>query len=441
MGMDPLSVTASIIAVLQLTGTLIGYLNDVRNASSEQRNVAIEASNLYGLLTSLRYRIEAVQSVDDPWLQQVKMLGLENGPLDQLKDTLETLVGKVGLSSRKRDQIKSALTWQWTKSEADQALQRMERLKSLINCALTNDLVTLSQAIHDGVAALGVGTAQLEIRIKRLQTHAEQELQDRLSCWLGLPDPSTNYRAALEKRHPDTGSWLLNGQAFKEWKSSQSSFMWIHGSASCGKTILSCALLQDILQDRDSHPEIAIGYFYFDFNDGEKQSSKKAIRSLAFQIALLSNGLSSLEQLYTKCEGGSRQPTEDAIRSLLKDTVARARNSYIVLDALDECTDHESFLVFLGELTGVQGLRVIATSRREKDIEEYLNPVVKYNINIEGAVVDKDIYVYTRDRVAADPKLKKWPPAVQGEIVTAITERADGMYGCMNMPIPRADTG
>lgn len=131
--------TASIVTILQLTTTLTGYINDVRHATAEQAKVAVEASNLCGLLTSLRFRVEAVRS-DDPWLNQVRMLGIHDGPLDQLKDVLERMVGQIS-SSRKRDQIKSALMWKFTKSEVENALKRMERLKSFINCALTGDLL------------------------------------------------------------------------------------------------------------------------------------------------------------------------------------------------------------------------------------------------------------------------------------------------------------
>jgi hypothetical protein len=137
--MDPLSMTASIIAVLQLTSTLTSYINNVRKATAEQAKMAVEASNLFSLLTSMRFRVEGARS-DDPWFNQVKMLGTENGPLDQLKDTLETMVETIS-SSRKRDQIKSALMWKLTKSQVEDALMRMERLKSLITCALANDLV------------------------------------------------------------------------------------------------------------------------------------------------------------------------------------------------------------------------------------------------------------------------------------------------------------
>ena len=131
--------TASIIAILQLTSTLTNYINNVRKATAEQAKVAVEASNLFSLLTSMRFRVEGTRS-DDPWFNQVKMLGTYNGPLDQLRDTLEEMVGTMS-SSRKRDQIKSALMWKFTKSQVDEMLQRMERLKSLITCALANDLL------------------------------------------------------------------------------------------------------------------------------------------------------------------------------------------------------------------------------------------------------------------------------------------------------------
>ena len=137
--MDPLSMTASIIAILQLTSTLTNYINNVRKATAEQAKVAVEASNLFSLLTSMRFRVEGTRS-DDPWFNQVKMLGTCNGPLDQLRDTLEEMVGTIS-STRKRDQIKSALMWKFTKSQVDEMLQRMERLKSLITCALANDLL------------------------------------------------------------------------------------------------------------------------------------------------------------------------------------------------------------------------------------------------------------------------------------------------------------
>jgi hypothetical protein len=63
--MDPLSVTASVIAVLQLTNEVIQYLNDVKDAPKDCQQCVIEASNLLTSLISLRYRAEQVQ-IGDP---------------------------------------------------------------------------------------------------------------------------------------------------------------------------------------------------------------------------------------------------------------------------------------------------------------------------------------------------------------------------------------
>jgi hypothetical protein len=42
--------------------------------------------------------------------------GDENGPLDQFKDVLEKMVEQIS-SSRRTDQVRSALTWRFTNSQ------------------------------------------------------------------------------------------------------------------------------------------------------------------------------------------------------------------------------------------------------------------------------------------------------------------------------------
>jgi archaellum biogenesis ATPase FlaH len=193
----------------------------------------------------------------------------------------------------------------------------------------------------------------------------------------------------------------------------------------------SAAALQTILQYQESQSDTAVCYFYFDFNDVEKQSSRKAIRSLLFQFAQqVFTGLQGLEQMYQKCGSGQQQPSEDTIHSLLQDMMDRIKSKYIILDALDECTDYEDLLRFVSDLVDSKrkGLRVIATSRPERDIVEQLRPIADYNINIQSAVVDEDIRVYVRDRLTTDSKLKKWPQSVQDEITSVMMEKANGMY-------------
>ncbi|KAF2809676.1 uncharacterized protein BDZ99DRAFT_463452 [Mytilinidion resinicola] len=135
--MDPLSVTASIIAILQLSNKIVGYLTDVKDASRERATCAVEVSNLHSLLLNLRFHLEE-GNANTPWHTAVRALAVENGPLDQFKQALEMLQTKmIG-----RGRIKKAgdmLVWKFKKEEIASILGQIERLKTLVEIALQRD--------------------------------------------------------------------------------------------------------------------------------------------------------------------------------------------------------------------------------------------------------------------------------------------------------------
>jgi hypothetical protein len=136
--MDPLSATGSIIAVLQLSAKVLGYLNDVKDASKDRAKCAVEASNVYSLLLNLRFRLEE-GSADAPWYTAVRALGVENGPLDQFKQALEALQTKMTDGGRLKKKAGEALVWKFKKEEIATILDRIERLKALVEIALQMD--------------------------------------------------------------------------------------------------------------------------------------------------------------------------------------------------------------------------------------------------------------------------------------------------------------
>lgn len=139
--MDPLTITASIIAILQLSNEVVGYLNDVKNASKDRVKCTVEASNTYSLLVSLRFRLEG--SSNEPWYNAVRALGIENGPLDQFKQALEQLRTRMtGGSTLKK--VGDALMWKFSKEEVTSILGRIERLKTLVGVALQMDHLLVS---------------------------------------------------------------------------------------------------------------------------------------------------------------------------------------------------------------------------------------------------------------------------------------------------------
>lgn len=165
--MDPLSISASICAILQTAGVVASYLNAMKDAPKERARLAAEVYDLCSLLSRLRYRVYEARSVD-PWFEVVRKLGVDNGPLNDFEIMLEWLNSRlVPVGGLKK--VGKILTWKFDKSDINDMLAKMERLKTLIALALADDLLCVALEsrmncnLTDLVLYLGLSRAMLWI--------------------------------------------------------------------------------------------------------------------------------------------------------------------------------------------------------------------------------------------------------------------------------------
>ena len=177
-----------------------------------------------------------------------------------------------------------------------------------------------------------------------------------------------------------------------------------------------------------------MAYFYFDFSEVEKQQHEKMIRSLITHLSTQSpSAPRALESLFSSCMNGERQPSTDELLETLRQIVQAFDETFIVLDALDECQERQELLEDIKKIVDwkLEKLHILVTSRREKDIEETLEPLVRDQgvICIQSALVNDDIRAYVHERLQTDRRLKRWQkkPEVQQEIETTLMDKADGM--------------
>jgi hypothetical protein len=269
------------------------------------------------------------------------------------------------------------------------------------------------------------------------QSESRSEMQDvkasKIRQWLSAPDQSLNYQKALKQRQEGTGRWLLESDQYDSWKADAASFLWLHGIPGCGKTILTSTILEDVLQQSDDGKVVV--YFFFDFNDVQKQNPELMLRSLTCQLLQQSVNIpASLDTLFSSCDSGQRQPSLHAILEVMQQMMQEFSDIYIVLDALDECSKRAELLEILEMIAAwhVQNLHVLLTSRRERDIENSLDTFVDSQniVCLQSALVDRDIQKYIRQRLYNDRNLTKWrnDAIVRQEIETALTKGAHGMY-------------
>jgi hypothetical protein len=99
--MDGLSVAASIIAVVQIAGSVITYLSDVKDAPKECKTCQIEASFSNALMLRLEDHLSGSNSIE-PWLAEVQALTRKDGPIGQYRLALEDLLAKIEPKSKLR---------------------------------------------------------------------------------------------------------------------------------------------------------------------------------------------------------------------------------------------------------------------------------------------------------------------------------------------------
>jgi type III secretory pathway component EscV len=176
-------------------------------------------------------------------------------------------------------------------------------------------------------------------------------------------------------------------------------------------------------------------YFYFDFNDVQKQNPELMLRSLVCQLLQrLTTTSKSLDALFSSCENGHRQPSLHALLEVTRQVMQEFAHVYIVLDALDECTQRLELMDMLKAVDRWQlpSLHVLITSRKERDIESSLESYVNKEdtVCLQSDIVDKDIQRYVQQRLSNDKSLVKWEKdaAIRQEIETALISGACGMY-------------
>ena len=193
---------------------------------------------------------------------------------------------------------------------------------------------------------------------------------------------------------------------------------WLHNSS----TIIEATIK---LQQAD--PSIVVAYFYFEFNDKDRLTAESLIRSLIKVLHHAPEATQVLECHFRKQHSDQQQPNTEQLLAMLKELVTDL-SVYIVLDALDECSDREDLLTHLETIRTweLDQLRILAKSRQEADIEAALELLMPRKIQMKASAVNIDRRAYTQTRLSNDRKLKKWSTFWE-EIENSLMEKSKGM--------------
>ncbi|KAF8507626.1 hypothetical protein JB92DRAFT_3198641, partial [Gautieria morchelliformis] len=214
---------------------------------------------------------------------------------------------------------------------------------------------------------------------------------------------------------------------FKEWRVAPHSFLWLHGIPGAGKTILCSTIIEELSLHCRSDPSLAIAFFYFDFNNKDTLPNV-VLRSLIKQLSVRANSFQVLASLFARDE--PRALGQEELMNTLKSIVKGYQTVYIVFDALDECPERSRFLEAIEEINDwkLDTLHLMATSRKERDIEETLGGLISHAVYMHESLVDGDIRVHVSRTLDDDRRFRMCSAEEKEMVKTTLINGAHGMF-------------
>ena len=250
------------------------------------------------------------------------------------------------------------------------------------------------------------------------------------------PNENMNYyirdhETARKTRHPSTCEWILRHPKFQKWSrtpAEKGGQLWINAGPGIGKTVLTSFIIDHFLDSGDRYEQPILLYFYFNESCLLNNNATAAICSIAYQLhaqqeSSRDNIEMSAKAIYGRA-GDERKSGFAEVWRLLSGYLMDQTNLVLILDALDECEDHSLFLPRLLDLAIREKITLLLTSRRQKRLVRYLEPVE--TLEIAPGDVHHDIEAFVKFKVRRNVRLSH--PLVRNIVTKRLLDQHDGMF-------------
>jgi hypothetical protein len=134
---DPLSTTASIIAIIQLSSQIIKYINGVTGATKERKRLRESLRGCEFILQQLKDDADDTEE-GKLWSETIKALEGPNAPLGRIWIAFAVIKTKLE-PQRGLEKAVTSLKWPYNEKEVEKMISIIEHEKTLLQLALTND--------------------------------------------------------------------------------------------------------------------------------------------------------------------------------------------------------------------------------------------------------------------------------------------------------------
>ncbi|KAI9774836.1 MAG: hypothetical protein M1840_000052 [Geoglossum simile] len=415
---EVLAIASGIAGLLSLTIEVYSisarYISCVKNASSAVGDVLRELKSLKTILTELDKVTEHMESEKVFQERSSSLLSVDDS--EEYREVLERLrvkmlkqASQTGFSAKMKN-----FAWPFSEERTQCMVDLLRRHVGIFGQALTIDTFFTTSQVLKEVRSLG-------------QDKREKKTTKVLE-WLSSVDMQPKQQDILSRRQSGTGEWLLCNECFIDWMDNDSvSLLWCPGDPGVGKTVLTSIVVNHI-SNRCTSSDAAVAFLYCDYQDQSFQTASSLIANLVKQFVLLKDTFfKPLEELYENLTQGKMKPNLKDLESLILSICKTFGRSYIVIDALDECSpDQRKLLLTVIRNFQRASIKIFVTSRQHaQDVERAFSG----HARIEIKATEPDLRAYIEHQIEDDEDLMDLlPEDLRVRIVSTIAAGAGGMF-------------
>ncbi|KAL9011958.1 MAG: hypothetical protein Q9180_009139, partial [Flavoplaca navasiana] len=285
-------------------------------------------------------QINAAQQ-SEPWFDYTKLLGIENGPLDQLREALVQLTEKLK-PKRGVEKAARAFIWTFDKVFCENILHKIERVTSSISLALQGDTLKLVQAITANTLAINQRVAEVAYDLAAILLSEDLAERQKILVWFSPLNFFKTQQDVFARRQEGTGQWLIESPTFQAWLSGSERTLFCPGIPGAGKTILASVVVDTLrTNQRTNSDAVGVTAIYCNFKEREAQTPHNLLAGACAQ--LIQNSMQplpdALMSLYKRHSISNTRPSWEEINRILLDVARSLHKVYVVVDAIDECSE------------------------------------------------------------------------------------------------------
>ncbi|KAH8170601.1 protein kinase domain-containing protein [Sarocladium implicatum] len=200
--------------------------------------------------------------------------------------------------------------------------------------------------------------------------------------------------------------------------------------AGAGKTTIASLVIDSLETRLSGHSGEVLAFIFCDYNNRASQSPLLLLRSILGQVLRRIDGLpQEVRAIYDLHKKYDTQPSQEQIIDLLGRVLVRFEKLYIVVDALDECSESESITLSL--LSSILQLgnkvQLLCTSRFSSTFDTFFEKAARLEISARA----EDVRLYVETQIPLQSRLSKHAradPKLKEEVVNAIADESQGMF-------------